>query len=64
MATIEVHLPDEVATEALRAAEKKGLSLDELMLRSLQEKLARDDQFEDSARYVLAKNADLYDRLS
>lgn len=64
MATIEVHLPDEVATEALRAAEKKGLSLDELMLRSLQEKLARDDQFEESARYVLAKNADLYDRLS
>lgn len=64
MATIEVHLPDEVATAALRAAEKKGLSLDELMLRSLQEKLARDDQFEDSARYVLAKNADLYDRLS
>lgn len=64
MTTVEVHLPDDVASRAQRLAEEKGVSLDDLLLRSLEEKLARDEQFEAAAAYVLAKNAELYRRLS
>ena len=45
-------------------ADEKGLSLDELVSRSIQEKLARDEEFAKAARAVLEKNAELYERLS
>jgi hypothetical protein len=64
MKTLEIQVPDEVASKIERAAEEKGVSLDELVRLSVEEKLARDEQFETAARYVLAKNAELYDRLA
>jgi glutamyl-tRNA reductase len=64
MKTLEIQVPDDVASKIERAAEEKGVSLDELVRLSLEEKLARDEQFEDAARLVLAKNAELYERLS
>jgi len=64
MKTLEIHVPDDVASRVEQAAQEKGVSLDELVLVSLEEKLARDQQFEEAARYVLAKNSELYERLS
>jgi antitoxin FitA len=62
--TLEIHIPDEVATQIEQAAQAKGLSVDELVRASVQEKLARDEQFAKATRYVLKKNAELYERLS
>lgn len=64
MKTLEIHVPDEVASQIERAAEERGVSLDDLVRLSVEEKLARDKQFEVAARQVLAKNAELYERLS
>ncbi len=64
MTTVEVHLPDEIATNARRAAQESGVSFEELIVQSLQEKLARDKEFGEVARFVLEKNRDLYERLS
>ena len=64
MTTLELHLPDELASKAERLAKENGVPLDELLLQCLQEKLARDDQFASATRYVLHKNAELYERLS
>lgn len=64
MTTLEVQLPDDLASRIERAAETRGVSVDELVRLSVQEKLARDDQFAEAARLVLSKNAELYERLS
>ncbi|HEY0155821.1 MAG TPA: CopG family transcriptional regulator [Thermoanaerobaculia bacterium] len=64
MKTLELHLPDDVATRLERAAREQGVSLEELIRRSVDEKLARDAEFASAADYVLAKNSDLYERLS
>ena len=64
MKTLEIHLPDDVASKIERAAEEKGLSLEELVRASVEEKLARDEEFETAARHVLEKNTELYERLS
>lgn len=64
MKTLEIHVPEDVAAKIEQAAEQKGVSLEELIRISVEEKLDRDDQFERAARHVLAKNAELYERLS
>jgi hypothetical protein len=64
MKTLEIHVPEDVAAKIEQAAEHKGVSLDELIRMSVEEKLERDDQFERAARHVLAKNTELYERLS
>jgi predicted transcriptional regulator len=64
MKTLEIHVPDDLATRVEQAAQEKGVSLDELVRVTLEEKLARDEQFVAAARYVLAKNSELYERLS
>jgi len=64
MKTLEIHIPEDVAARIEKAAAKSGVSLDDLIRLSVEEKLARDEQFESAARYVLAKNAELYERLS
>jgi hypothetical protein len=61
---LEIHVPDDVASKMERAAEEKGVSLEELVRVSVEEKLARDEEFEAAATHVLDKNAELYDRLS
>jgi Methionyl-tRNA synthetase len=64
MKTLEIDVPDDLATRIQQAAEQKGLSPEELVRESVEEKLARDEQFEKAAQHVLAKNAQLYERLS
>ena len=64
MKTLEVRVPDDIASKIERAAHDRGLSVEELLRSSVEEKLARDAEFEDAASRVLAKNAELYKRLS
>jgi glutamyl-tRNA reductase len=62
--TLEIHIPEDVATRVEQAAHEKGVSVDDLVRLSIEEKLAREAEFEAAAKHVLAKNADLYQRLS
>jgi predicted transcriptional regulator len=64
MKTLEVRVPDEIASKLEQAAQERGVSIDELVRSSVEEKLARDAEFELAAGHVLRKNADLYKRLS
>lgn len=64
MKTLEIHVPDEVAAKIRAAAHSHGVSVEELLQSTIEEKLARDAAFEDAATRVLAKNAELYERLS
>ena len=59
-----IQVPDETANRIEQAAHEKGLSPNDLVRISVEEKLARDDAFEKAARHVLGKNAELYERLS
>ena len=61
---LEIPVPDETAAKNEEAAQGKGVSIEELVRQSVEEKLARDAQFEKAARHVLTKNAALYERLS
>jgi predicted transcriptional regulator len=62
--TLEIQVPDDVATAVEEAAEAQKVSVERFVRNSIQEKLARDAQFDEAARYVLNKNAELYERLS
>jgi len=65
MDTLEVKLKDQTAARLEEAAERLGLTLEQLLEISIEEKLARlDKDFLDAAQYVLDKNAELYDRLA
>ncbi|QQS45195.1 MAG: DNA-binding protein [Acidobacteriota bacterium] len=65
METLEVKLKDQTAARLEEAAERLGLTLEQLLEISVEEKLARlDKDFLDAAQYVLDKNAELYDRLA
>jgi hypothetical protein len=64
MKTLEINVPDEVAARIEAAANTHGVSVAELLQSSVEEKLARDAEFDKAARKVLAKNAELYERLS
>lgn len=64
MKTLEIHIPDEIASKIEQAAHDKGLTVDDLIRSTLEEKLVRDAEFDKAARAVLAKNAELYERLS
>ncbi|QQS45203.1 MAG: DNA-binding protein [Acidobacteriota bacterium] len=65
METLEVKLKDQTAARLEEAAERLGLTLEQLLEISVEEKLARLDKDSlDAAQYVLDKNAELYDRLA
>ncbi len=65
MKQITVTLPEEIAEQLKDASEKIGVKPEELLLASLQEKLANlDSDFTDAMQYVLKKNAELYKRLA
>lgn len=65
MKTIEVQLPEQTASKLEEAAERLSVSPEELLVLSVEEKLAQlDAEFRDSSDYVLKKNAELYDRLA
>ena len=64
MRTVEVHITDEVAARLEQAACERKVSVEELLRASVEEKLARDAEFDSATRRVLAKNSELYERLS
>lgn len=65
MENLTIMLPDEVATQLRTVAKNAGVKPEEFLLASLQEKLATlDTEFIDAMRYVLKKNAELYQRLA
>ena len=64
MRTVKLDLPDETAERVEEAARHQGLSLEQLIRASVEEKLARDSEFEAAASRVLSKNIELYDRLA
>jgi hypothetical protein len=65
MTTIIIELPDEHAQQLRERASVLGLSVEELLQRSINNFLLRpDDEFQDALAYVLQKNAELYRRLA
>lgn len=62
--TIEVHVPDELASRIEQAASARGLSVEQLVKISVEEMIEREAQFESATARVLEKNAELYRRLS
>jgi len=65
MKTLEVQLPEQTASRLEEAAERLSVSPEELLLLSVEEKLAElDAEFRESSDYVLKKNAELYRRLA
>jgi len=65
MKTLEVQLPEQTASKLKEAAERLSISPEELLILSLQEKLAQlDVEFQQAADYVLTKNTELYKRLA
>ena len=64
MKTLELQLPDDVAEKAEAVATKRGVTVEQLLRVSLDEKLARDGDLEEAVREVLAENAELYRRLA
>jgi hypothetical protein len=61
---LELQVSDDVASKIEAAAGKRGVSVEDLVRLSVEEKLARDAEFEQTAETVLAKNAELYKRLA
>jgi len=65
MKVLEIQLPEQTASKLQQVAERLSVSPEELLVLSLEEKLAQlDEEFRSSADYVLKKNADLYRRLA
>lgn len=65
MKKLTITLPNEIAEQLKDASEKIGVKQEDLLLVSLQEKLANlDSDFTDAMKYVLKKNAELYNRLA
>ena len=65
MKMLEVKLPEQTASKLERAAERLSVTPEELLVLSVEEKLAQlDDEFRHTADYVLEKNAELYGRLA
>ncbi|HEY0139684.1 MAG TPA: ribbon-helix-helix protein, CopG family [Thermoanaerobaculia bacterium] len=62
MKTLEI--PDEMAARIEAAAHARGVSVSELIWSSIEEKLSREASIDTATTYVLAKNAELYQRLS
>jgi predicted transcriptional regulator len=64
MTTLHLEVPDEVASRIKEAAVERGLTVEQLVATSIEEKLARDSGFESVVDSVLAENAELYKRLA
>ena len=64
MKILEIPVPDETAEQIEEAVQEKAVSVEKLVRRSVEEKLARDAEFEKATRHVLAKEIHLYRRLA
>lgn len=64
MSTITFEMPTEQADALTREADRRGVRVDDLLRELASDFLARTEAFEAAAKYVLAKNAELYRRLA
>lgn len=64
MKTLELRIPEDVAARIEQAAQARGVSIEQLVESSVDEKIAREAAFDAASRAVLAKNAELYKRLA
>jgi antitoxin FitA len=64
MSTLTFQLEEAKADKLARAANDLGVQVEELLQRITDEYLARQQNFEVAAAYVLQKNAELYRRLA
>jgi hypothetical protein len=65
MKVLELQLPEQTAAKLQEAARRLGVSAAQLLILSIEEKLAQpEEEFRCCAEYVLQKNADLYRRVS
>lgn len=64
MKILELPVSDDVALKVEAIANKRGLTVEQILRASLDEKLARDAELEEVVRDVLAENAELYRRLA
>jgi antitoxin FitA len=65
MKTLEINLSEETASKLDEAAEKLGITAEDLLVISVKEKLARlEEDFRSAAEYVINKNDELYKRLA
>ena len=64
MKTLEVIVPDDIALKVEAVANKRGVTVEELLRLSVDEKLARDAELDEAVRDVLVENAELYKRLA
>ena len=61
---VEIQLPDDLLSKVEQAASEQGISVEQLVRASVEEKIQRDAQFEAAIGRVLEKNSELYRRLS
>jgi len=61
---LKLHVPDEVASRIEEAARRRGLTVEQLLRCSVEEKIQRDAEFSQAVDRVIGKNAELYRRLS
>jgi len=65
MKTLTINLSDETADRLEALAQRLGVSVEDLVRSSVEEQFkSPDDDFEEAAQHVLAKNAELYRRLA
>ena len=65
MSDITITLPDDRFSELKEKASTLGITLEELVILSIEELLSRpEDDFTQAVDYILEKNADLYKRLA
>jgi arsenate reductase-like glutaredoxin family protein len=65
MKSLEVQIEEPTVDRLEAAAEKLGITTEELLRVSVEEKLARlDESFHDAVDQVISKNAELYKRLA
>lgn len=65
MSNITVSVPDAQLTQLKEKAARLGITLADLVLLSIEDTLSRpDEDFRQTADYVLRKNSDLYRRLA
>ncbi|WP_022836263.1 ribbon-helix-helix domain-containing protein [Salisaeta longa] len=65
MKTLTINLSDETADRLETLARRLGVSVEDLVRSSVEEQFkSLDDDFEQAAQHVLAKNAELYRRLA
>jgi antitoxin FitA len=64
MTMVTIEFDDNLLQRLQVSAEKQGISLEDIVRLSIDEYLARRQDFERAAGYVIKKNSELYERLA